>query len=214
MLRLIVVVLLSWMCAEVAAQTVAIPKSTDIVVIRGKSYYLHTVHQGQTLYSICKAYGVDLEEMKVLNNKKDNTLSLYEVLKIPFVEPFIQQDGKYYYHKVTRGETIYSIARLYNVKPKRLLKHNPAYSHNEPLAVGAVVRLPLNEIDESILNKNVVAMRPPEVVQEERKTEPERGQIILEEQPEAPAEEQAVVKDTLPVPPREINYREIGRAHV
>lgn len=211
MLRLIVVILLSWMCAEVAAQTVAIPKSTDIVVIRGKSYYLHTVQQGQTLYSICKAYGVDLEEMKVLNNKKDNTLSLYEVLKIPFVEPFIQQDGKYYYHKVTRGETIYSIARLYNVKPKRLLKHNPAYSHNEPLAVGAVVRLPLNEIDESILNKNVVAMRPPEVVQEERKTEPGRGQIILEEQPEAPAEEHAVVKDTLPVPPREINYREERR---
>ena len=77
----------------------AVTKSNDIVVIRGKSYYLHTVQPGQTLYSICKAYGANIDEVKSLNDKKDNALSLYEVLKVPYTDPFVQQDDKFYYHK-------------------------------------------------------------------------------------------------------------------
>lgn len=151
MLRFIFIILLLWSCGEIAAQGVSIQKSSDLVVIRGKSYYLHTVEPGQTLFSICKAYGVSLEEVKTLNDKKDNNLSLYEVLKIPYTEPFVQQDEKYFYHKVAKGETLYSIARHYGIRPKRLLKFNTNYSQNTPLAIGAVVRLPLNDIDNPVL---------------------------------------------------------------
>lgn len=147
MLRLLFVFCLLVICCGLPAQNVTVAKSSEIVVIRGKNFYLHTVQPGQTLYSICKAYGVTVDEIKSLNDKQDNNLSLYEVLKIPYVEPFVQQDGKYYYHKVSKGETLYSIARSYKIKPKRLLRFNTEYSHNEPLAVGAVLRLPLKEIE-------------------------------------------------------------------
>ena len=189
MLRILFVIFLSWLCVEVYGQAVEVPKSTDIVVIRGKNYYLHTVQPGQTLFSICKAYGIALEEVKKLNDKADNNLSLYEVLKIPFAEPVVRKDGKYYYHTVGKGETIYSISRRYNIKPKRLLKHNSEYSHNEPLSVGAIVRIPLNEVDPMLLKqemeKQIDMQQPVEVAEE---TVPE-----VEEQ----------VKDTLPVPVRE-----------
>ena len=83
-------------------------------------------------------------------------MSLYEVLKVPYTDPFVQQDDKFYYHKVVKGETFYSIARLYKIKPKRLLKFNEGYAQNQPLAVGAVVKLPLAEIDLSVLGEEEI----------------------------------------------------------
>ena len=156
MLNLLFLFLLLWSCGQVIGQGTAVTKSNDIVVIRGKSYYLHTVQPGQTLYSICKAYGANIDEVKSLNDKKDNALSLYEVLKVPYTDPFVQQDDKFYYHKVVKGETFYSIARLYKIKPKRLLKFNEGYAQNQPLAVGAVVKLPLAEIDLSVLGEEEI----------------------------------------------------------
>ena len=156
MLKLLFLFLLLWSCGQVLGQGTAVTKSNDIVVIRGKSYYLHTVQPGQTLYSICKAYGANIDEVKSLNDKKDNALSLYEVLKVPYTDPFVQQDDKFYYHKVLKGETFYSIARLYKIKPKRLLKFNEGYTQNQPLAVGAVVKLPLAEIDLSVLGEEEI----------------------------------------------------------
>ncbi len=156
MLKLLFLFLLLWSCGQVLGQGTAVTKSNDIVVIRGKSYYLHTVQPGQTLYSICKAYGANIDEVKSLNDKKDNALSLYEVLKVPYTDPFVQQDDKFYYHKVLKGETFYSIARLYKIKPKRLLKFNEGYAQNQPLAVGAVVNLPLAEIDLSVLGEEEI----------------------------------------------------------
>ena len=156
MLKVLFLFLLLWSCGQVLGQGTAVTKSNDIVVIRGKSYYLHTVQPGQTLYSICKAYGANIDEVKSLNDKKDNALSLYEVLKVPYTDPFVQQDDKFYYHKVVKGETFYSIARLYKIKPKRLLKFNEGYAQNQPLAVGAVVKLPLAEIDLSVLGEEEI----------------------------------------------------------
>ena len=156
MLKLLFLFLLLWSCGQVLGQGTAVTKSNDIVVIRGKSYYLHTVQPGQTLYSICKAYGANIDEVKSLNDKKDNALSLYEVLKVPYTDPFVQQDDNFYYHKVLKGETFYSIARLYKIKPKRLLKFNEGYAQNQPLAVGAVVKLPLAEIDLSVLGEEEI----------------------------------------------------------
>ena len=156
MLKLLFLFLLLWSCGQVIGQGTAVTKSNDIVVIRGKSYYLHTVQPGQTLYTICKAYGANIDEVKSLNDKKDNALSLYEVLKVPYTDPFVQQDDKFYYHKVVKGETFYSIARLYKIKPKRLLKFNEGYAQNQPLAVGAVVKLPLAEIDLSVLGEEEI----------------------------------------------------------
>lgn len=149
MFRFSLVVFLSCLFLEVFAQEGKIQKSTEIVVIRGESYYLHTVLPGQTLYSICKAYNVSVENLKKLNGKKEDKLSLYEVLKVPYEEFQAVQDNKYYYHKVVKGETLYSIARYYGMKPKKLIKHNSNYSTYRPLAVGAVVKVPLSDMDRS-----------------------------------------------------------------
>lgn len=176
MFRILFVTFLFFVCVNVSAQEVKIQKSTEVVVIRGESFYLHTVLPGQTLYSICKTYNVSVDELKKLNDKRDDKLSLYEVLKVPYMESSVQQDKKYYYHKVVKGETLYSIARRYKMKPKKLIKHNDEYSAYRPLAVGAVVKVPLNDMDRSMIP--TVKEEQSEVVQAEvEKVGPKRGKV-------------------------------------
>lgn len=191
MLRFLLLFCILSMAAGMQAQEHTVKKSSDIVVIRGKSFYLHTVEAGQTLFSISKAYGVDVEELKKLNDKNDNTLSLYEVLRIPYVEPFVQIDKNFYYHKVQKGETIYSISRMFDIKPRRIFKFNDKYGQNEPLAVGAVIRLPLNEIDRTViarLEKDATTVKPEDntsVVEKgaeenkDKQVKPEEGKKVL-----------------------------------
>jgi flagellum-specific peptidoglycan hydrolase FlgJ len=42
----------------------------------------HTVVKGDTLYSISKKYGLTVSELQKLNNLKDNTLSIGQILKV------------------------------------------------------------------------------------------------------------------------------------
>ena len=154
MMKFVIVLFVLLACGRLSAQHVEVHKSTDIVVIKGKSYYLHVVEDGQTLYSICKAYGVDINAVKELNGKQDNAISMFEVLKIPYVEPYVEKDGKYYYHKVEKGETLYSISRKFGIKVRQILKENKQYE-NTPLSIGAIVRLPIKEIDVAQIGTSV-----------------------------------------------------------
>lgn len=151
MVRFVLVCLLLGLTANVGAQEIKIEKSTEKIVYQGKSYYLHTVKAKETLFSICKAYGVSVDEVKVLNDKKENALSIGEVLRIPVVEPFKSIDDKFYYHRMKPKETLYSLSRKFNIKMKRILKDNPEYDVSRPIAEGSVVKLALKQIDRNVL---------------------------------------------------------------
>ena len=200
-LKLVLVFVLTGTVFAVWGQEENITRSTDVIVLQGKSYYLHTVQPGQTLFSICRAYAVSVADVKALNKKKEETLRLYEVLRIPYVEPFVQQDDKYYYHKVRQGETLYSIARLYEIKPKRLLKFNEEYQ-DTPLAIGNIVKLPLSEI---VLPKKQI--RTEELFMEEKPVIKDSSDIksFLQEGTIAIGETvEEVVGDTLPESARKV----------
>ena len=151
MVRFVLVCLLLGLTANVGAQEIKIEKSTEKIVYQGKSYYLHTVKAKETLFSICKAYGVSVDEVKVLNDKKENALSIGEVLRIPVVEPFKSIDDKFYYHRMKPKETLYSLSRKFNIKMKRILKDNPEYDVSRPIAEGSVVKLALKQIDRNVV---------------------------------------------------------------
>lgn len=70
---------------------VVVEKSTEIVTISSKQYYMHHVKKGETLYSIARVYEVSQEEILRLN-PEINELGLQAdmVIGIPLVVP--QQD--------------------------------------------------------------------------------------------------------------------------
>ena len=149
--RFILFFFLFMMAGGVFAQEIRVERSAEVVVLEGKSYYMHTVEAGQTLFSICKAYGVKVDEVLVLNGKKDASLKPGEVLRIPKVEPFRRMDKKFYYHRMRPKETLYSLSREFGIKLKRILRDNPEYTESSIVPEGAVVRLSLRQIDERAL---------------------------------------------------------------
>ncbi len=183
MARILLLLGLFLVSGAVSAQSPEIKKSTEVVVIRGKSYYLHVVEEGQTLFSICRAYGVGIQAVKDANDKQDNTISVFDVLKIPYTEPAPVQDGRYYYHKVEKGETLYSISRRFGVKIKQILEENEQYAKGT-LGVGDVVRLPLNDVKKEPEQAVPAPVREPES---------EEASGFAEEEPE----KQDVLRDTL-----------------
>ena len=175
MVRFILVFLLLGLTGYVGAQEIKIEKSTEKIVYQGKSYYLHTVKAKETLFSICKVYGVSVDEVKALNDKSDNALSIGDVLRIPVVEPFKSIDDKFYYHRMKPKETLYSLSRKFNIKMKRILKDNPEYDVSRPIAEGAVVKLALRQIDRNVLEAELRwEKRQAKEVQQARREEMEK----------------------------------------
>ena len=106
-------------------------KSTTIVYINGAKYYIHTVQAGETLYGLSKTYGVGEQVILQNNPSIARGLKADENIKIPYVAetPEILSDRKlrktFDFHEVTRGETLYSISRRYEIPVKTLLADNP-----------------------------------------------------------------------------------------
>lgn len=61
--NIILVAIISFIALAINAQVVVIPRSGVIEMHNGKSYYIHTVQKGQTVYSIAKAYDVTPDEI-------------------------------------------------------------------------------------------------------------------------------------------------------
>jgi LysM repeat protein len=94
-------------CSTVCAQTEpVITKSDNIEMINGKKFYLHKVEKGQTLYSIAKAYQVDI---KILEADTNNIpLKIGQIIKIPASENNIKTENKSSEHSNALYHTVLS----------------------------------------------------------------------------------------------------------
>jgi LysM repeat protein len=93
--------------------------SLRMETINGKAYVVHQVGEKETLYSISKRYGATIPDVLAQNPTADGGLEVGQILKVPYTprvkgQPAVQTaDGVI--HKVAPKETLFSIARLYNV---------------------------------------------------------------------------------------------------
>lgn len=130
-------------------------KSSQIVRIADKDYYLHTASQGQTVYSLTKLYGISEEQFYVENPAvKENGLKAGEVVKIvctvvPVVDLSRRKMQKTFStHNVKPGETTYSIAKQYSLSVNTLIEDNPGIDPTH-LQVGQEIRIRKSEMDKT-----------------------------------------------------------------
>lgn len=129
---------------------VHIERSTEIVKISGKEYYMHHVKAGETLYSIAQAYQVTVEEIERLNPEVADGLKAEQVIGIPVVElqetvlqtaenekTTVALNGEYV---VQTGEDLYDIAKKFGIDVGEFKAINPGLS-NTPSA-GTVIKVP------------------------------------------------------------------------
>ena len=102
---------------------VQVIKSEKTETIDGKKFYIHEVKQGQTIYSICKAYGVEQSDIALVNQDVFEGLKPGQLLKIPVTGGIETTEVKT--HTVEKGETLYGLSKKYNVSVDNLLQWNP-----------------------------------------------------------------------------------------
>ncbi|MGM0497018.1 MAG: PBP1 and LysM peptidoglycan-binding domain-containing protein [Bacteroidota bacterium] len=121
-------------------------KSSNKVKIGGEKYYVHEVKKGQTLYSISNAYNVS---QKIIARENPNVflgLQPGQSLKIPFKEThetdFTKKDtSRFFFHKIKKGQTLYSLSKRYNTTPDTIKKYNPILSE-EDLKINQTIKIP------------------------------------------------------------------------
>ena len=104
------------------------------MVPSGKTY---TVKSGDSLWNIVKKFGVSVEEIKALNNLNNNLLSVGQILKIP---EEVMESGDYIVYTVKKGDSLYSIAREYDVSVNDLINYNNLSSNN--LSINQQILIP------------------------------------------------------------------------
>jgi len=126
---------------------VIINRSHEVHEVGGRKYHFHAVLQGQTLFSIARAYGVTVEDIRAENPELEHGLRYDQLIKIPYVEKTVEQeDDGFIEHKVRRRETLFGISRHYDVSAEKILEFNP--EARKGLQVNQVLRIPVEpEVD-------------------------------------------------------------------
>lgn len=121
-------------------QTLKIPVVNDSS--SGETSITYVVKKGDSLYSIASKYNVTITEIKKANNLTSNLLSIGQTLKIPMTTSDTPSED-YVEYTVKKGDSLYSIAKRYDVSVEELIDFNNLKS--SILSVGQVLKIPTEE---------------------------------------------------------------------
>ncbi|MDD3452936.1 MAG: LysM peptidoglycan-binding domain-containing protein [Bacilli bacterium] len=99
---------------------------------------IYTVKSGDNLYSIAKLYNVNVNDIVNKNNLTTNNLYIGQILTIP---TFTEIETNYQEYKVQSGDTLYSIAKKYNLTLQQLINYNDLTS--QTLTVNQIIKIPV-----------------------------------------------------------------------
>ena len=117
--------------AEAVVRAVTLYGGYKYVPVSGSNYYV--VKKGDSLWSIARANGLTVDELKSLNNLSSNVLHVGDTLLISSADS-TGDDGNDNYYVVNSGDTLWSIARKYNLSVNELKALNNLSSN--ALSVG------------------------------------------------------------------------------
>lgn len=103
--------------AEAVVRAVTLYGGYKYVPVSGSNYYV--VKKGDSLWSIARANGLTVDELKSLNNLSSNVLHVGETLLISSADS-TGDNGNDNYYVVKSGDTLWSIARKYNLSVNEL----------------------------------------------------------------------------------------------
>ena len=100
--------------------------------------FVHTIKQGETVYSIARTYQVSPESILKLNPTASTGIKAGETLTIPQQQNGTQEKR---FHTIQAGETLYKLTTMYNVSAKDICEANPGLSA-ENFRIGQVILIP------------------------------------------------------------------------
>ena len=144
-------------------------KSQTIVYIGGQKFYIHTVKQGDTLYSLARLYGVAEQTLLDHNPTLADVIKIDQNIKIPLPQPQPQPEKpltakeekklrrKYLLHTIEAHETLFAISRRYGISVETLMKDNkdldPAH-----LTIGSTLLVRKKEVGKTSNAENLAEL--------------------------------------------------------
>ncbi|HET6555668.1 MAG TPA: LysM peptidoglycan-binding domain-containing protein [Prolixibacteraceae bacterium] len=123
------------------------------IEVSGKKYMLHDVKKGETAYGLGQKYKVTQAELMEANPDMEGVLKSGKTIKIPVKNGLSANDKapvaskataaatEFYYHKVFKKQTLFSIARQYGITADELISHNPELTNG--LIPGRILKIPV-----------------------------------------------------------------------
>ncbi|MBC2846835.1 LysM peptidoglycan-binding domain-containing protein [Winogradskyella flava] len=125
---------------------------------------LHVVQEGETLFDISKYYNVSLTKLKKANNLETTLISKGQVLRVKNFDAAIPDntntesettynnaENKSGYHNVSKGETLFRLAKAYGLSLEELKRLNNLSSNI--ITVGQTLRVKENPVSAANLNQ-------------------------------------------------------------
>ena len=168
MKRILIITLTVLLFLPMGAQNTLPPQiklSTEKVKIGGNVYLIHKVEQGETIYSLCRAYKVDSDELFKANPQLKEGLKAGKIIYIPVMSETemskpdipirltkesiqsVEQavpEKEYIEHKVKIFETLTSISKKYGVTVKEIMQLNKL--EETTIWLNQILRIPIKKI--------------------------------------------------------------------
>ncbi|MBU2650892.1 MAG: LysM peptidoglycan-binding domain-containing protein [Bacteroidetes bacterium] len=114
------------------------------------SYIFHIAGEGETLTGIAEIYGCTVDELRHLNPETDKPISKGQYIKIPVKKTSPNEDlphnERFIKHSVIKGETLYGIAKKYQVSQEEVKRYNPGIG--EVLGEGQILFIPVERTND------------------------------------------------------------------
>ncbi len=143
-------------------------KNTTIKTIDGVKYYLHIVERSETLYGIAQKYNTSTSDILLENPDAMNGLTHGMTIKIPVnkvkkkAETVIKKtndSATFDLYKVEKGQTLFSIAKKYNVPLEKIYAMNPELKNG--LMADQTIKIPKPIFEEIIAKPTTVPPSSP-----------------------------------------------------
>lgn len=153
--------------------TKPVTNRTTTTTTAGRGGFIHVVAARETMFSISKAYGITVDELKQWNNLTENTLSLGQELVIKRrntvtgmtpsettapVAPTTSGKGV---HTVEAKETLFSIATKHGISVQQLKDWNKLTSNEISIGQTLAVKQPSAPADETRTTPTYTSTTPP-----------------------------------------------------
>lgn len=109
-------------------------------------FKFHKVQPGETVYSICRFYGISPDDFYKYNPETRHSLKAGDVVMVPAASKVQEtpiDTQKFHIHIVKDGQTLYSISREYDVPIDLIEAYNPEIQ-NQIVKVGMRLLIPKN----------------------------------------------------------------------
>ncbi|TDQ19310.1 LysM domain-containing protein [Algoriphagus boseongensis] len=166
------------------AEELILGDSIGVEKVGNKTFILHQVTQGETLFSISRRYSASVGEIQSANESLKQGLKTGQTIRIPYVTSAQAPEGGSI-HKVSPGETLFSISKKYGVTVDSLKQWNKLMGNDLSVGQTLVVKETAPEPTQTVAAPVTVASvstvsstpqeKPkttPEVKKEEKKPEP------------------------------------------